>query len=79
MGATLRDSVGMYAHTMHPQANAANQDDHEKRQAWVFYFYAWFSLVRPISIGTGLSSRNPSGPRSSALIEERRVERTFSI
>ena len=41
----------MYAHAMLPRANAAYQDDHEKRNAWVSYFYAWFSLVCPISIG----------------------------
>ena len=41
----------MYAHAMRPRANAAYRDDHEKRDAWVSYFYAWFSLVCPISIG----------------------------
>ena len=42
MGAMLRDSVVMDVHAMHPQANAANQDDHEKGHAWVSFFYAWF-------------------------------------
>ena len=58
----------MYAHAMRPRANAAYRDDHEKRDAWVSYFYAWFSLVCPISIGMGLLSCGPSGRRSSAII-----------
>ena len=57
----------LYAHAMHPQTNATARDDHEKRDACVSYFYAWFSSVCSISIGMGLRCCGPSGRQSSAI------------
>ena len=48
-GAMLSNSVRTYDHAMR-RATAVYRDDHKNRPAWVSYFYAWFSLVCPLSI-----------------------------